>query len=137
MVASGEIYIDIMFNRATADTTLTAMNVGTTTTQGTYPVKQDGLLLQIAILITPQAATSLAQFGFILLTCTAWSPINTQTIPFVGFGLQTVPQAELNPPEYYNVNLPVKTSVAIQGQDIFLYSPVTPNLYVFGIFQAA
>jgi len=131
-----ETYIDVMFSRTTADTTLTTMNVGTTTTQGTYPVKKNGFLEQIQILITPQAATSLAQYGYIVLTCTEWSPINTQTIAFVGFGLQTVPQATLNAPQVYNVHLPVSTAVAISGQDIFLWSPVTPNLVVQGVFTA-
>ena len=131
--ARGQVYNDIMFNRATADTTLTQMNQGVTTTQGTYTPLANGYLLKVVITLTAQAATSLAQTGYITLTCTSFQPINTVTIALNGYGLQTAP-AFPNRQIERNLNLPVSTALAIKGQDIFQYSPVTPALYVEGVF---
>lgn len=134
--APGEQYWDVLFNRATADTTLTTMNVGVTSTQGTYSPKANGHLVLIEFGITPQAASSLAQTGYIVLTCTLWVPVNSLTFFFTGFGLATAPQAQNPVPIYKPCNLPISTSVAITGQDIFQYSPVTPAIYVNGLFTS-
>lgn len=144
--AAVQVYVDQMFNLGgAAVTTLTAMNPGTTSSAGAYSPKADGALIGVEIQITPQAASSLAQSGYITLTCTMWAPVNTLTIPFSGFGLATAPQViggtllrELWPQPGFPapLNLPVKTSVPINGQVIYFFSPVTPNITVSGIFSA-
>jgi hypothetical protein len=132
----GQVYEDIIANGATAVTSLTTMNVGTTSTAGTYTPKADGYLLKVTIVITPQAATSLAQTGWITLASTSFQPINTITIPIPGFGLATAPQAQNPLPFERNLNLPVRTALAITPQYIFQYSPVTPAIWVHGTFWA-
>lgn len=139
-------YWDQMFNYASAATTLTQMYAGTTSSQGTYSPKANGALQKLCIVISPQAATSLAQSGYAQLTCTAWSPVNTSTFPFGGFSLQTISSAspttgnnEQNwfPPigDGY-LNWPVSTAIPISGSVIYFYSPVTPNIVVYGLFSA-
>lgn len=132
----GQIYDDTMFNRATADTTLTTMNANLTSTQGPYVPKANGFLLSIAIVLVPQAASSLCQSGYVVLTCTSFQPINSITIAFPGFGLATAPQAQNPVPFIRNMNLPVSTALGIQGQDFFNASPVTPQIYIQGTFWA-
>lgn len=150
--AKNEVYLDMMFNLGgAAVTTLTAMNPGSanwgTNTQSgaAYSPKADGTLIGVEIQISGQAATSLAQNGYITLTCTQWAPVNTLTIPFTGFGLLTAPQLaagdterELFPKQGFpqTLNLPVKTSVAITGSVIYAWSPVTPQITVTGYFTA-
>ena len=135
----GAIYIDQMFNLGgAAVTALTAMNPGTTAAAGAYSPKADGSIRGISIQISPQAATSLAQSGYITLTCTLWAPVNTLTIPFTGFGLATAPQPAYGNGEAYawdQLDLPVKTSVPINGSVIYFFSPVTPNITVSGVFN--
>ena len=133
----GQIYDDTIANGATAVTTLTTMNVGVTGTSGAYTPKAAGYLLKIAILIAPQAASSLAQTGWITLSSTSFQPINTVTIAFTGFGLATAPQAQNPPPFERNLNLPVVPSLAITAQYIYQYSPVTPAIWIQGTFWAS
>lgn len=138
----GQIYVDQMFNLGgAAVTTLTAMNVGTTASTGQgYSPLADGHLIGVQIQVSPQAATSLAQSGFITLTATTWSPINTLTIPFTGFGLATVSQAAFGNGESYSwddLMLPVKASNVIKGSVQYNFSPVTPNITVTGRFSTA
>jgi hypothetical protein len=133
-------YVDQMFNWSTASTSLTAMNANVSSTAGPYTVKANGALVGLEIQISGQAATSLAQSGYISLTCTMWSPINTLIVPFTGFGLLTAPQllgGALERQPWADLNLPVKTSVSISGSVIFFYSPVTPNITVTGRFATS
>jgi hypothetical protein len=134
---AGIIYVDQMFNRGTADTSLTAMAFGTGSTQGTYTPQLDGTLIKVGIFVTPQAATSLVQQGRVELSQTNWTP-NTLRFPFAGFGLATVSQAAFGSGLLFEfvVNQPVKTSWPITGNDIFFFSPVTPNVIVYGYFSA-
>lgn len=130
------IYVDQMFNRTTADTSLTQMNSGTSATQGTYSPQLNGTLLKVSLFCTPQAATSLAQQGRVELSQTNWTP-NILRFPFAGFGLATAPQA-IGGSELlmeFVVQQKVQTDWPITGQDIFFFSPVTPNLIVYGTFQ--
>jgi hypothetical protein len=132
----GTQYWDVMFNRATADTALTNLNQGETTTQGTYSPQYDGVLLLVRLSLTPQAASSLAQVGYVHLICSTFTP-NTQRFVVNGFGLATAPQA-IGGSELimdYPLGQPVKASTAITGQDQFLNSPVTPQLTVVGLFS--
>jgi hypothetical protein len=135
-----QTYVDQMFNLGgAAVTTLTAMNPGTTSAAGAYSPKANGWLKGIVIQVSGQAASSLAQSGYITLTCTQWAPVNTLTIPFTGFGLLTAPQLlggnlEIQP--WAGLDLPVNTSVPINGSVIYFYSPVTPNITVTGVFGA-
>ena len=132
----GQVYTDIMFNGSTAVTTLTQLNGTTTSSANTYTPKANGYLLKVTITLTPQAATSLAQTGYVTLQCTTFQPINTIYIALSGFGLATAPQAQ-NPPQIEkNLNLPVLAAQAITGSYIYLYSPVTPNIWVEGTFWA-
>lgn len=139
-------YIDQMFNTgSTASSTLTSMFPGTTGSAGTYAVKADGMLQKIDIIVTPTAATSLCQSGFITLTCTAWKPVNTFTIGFSGFGLATAPQlyGGVQAHNYWPgagdgfLNLPVSTAIAISGQYQENFSAVTPSIVVVGLFSAS
>lgn len=137
--SAGQTYVDQMFNLGgAAVTTLTQMNANTTAAAGAYSVLSAGHLVSIQIQVSPQAATSLAQSGYITLTCTAWAPINTQTIPFTGFGLATAPQAIGGTTEastWEEVYLPVDPAITIKGSVIYFYSPVTPNITVCGRFS--
>lgn len=137
-------YFDQMFNLGgAAVTTLTQMNSGTSAAAGSYSPLADGTLKKIFIEVTPQAATSLAQSGYITLTCTAWSPVNTMTIAFTGFGIATAPQlyggiqaVQQYPPAGDGaLDLNVKTSLPIIGKVIYFFSAVTPNIVVQGHFQ--
>ncbi len=139
------IYIDQMFNLGgAAVTALTSMNPSTATAAGSYAVLADGTLDKIVIQIVPQAATSLAQTGFITLNCQLWTTQQTLTIRFSGFGIATAPQlyggrqAIQNwPPEGDgSLNLPVKQQAAIAGKIIYDgTAPVTPFATVTGIFH--
>jgi len=131
-----ETYLDQMFNYTSAVTTLTQMYAGTSSSQGTYSPKANGTLVNIFITVTPQAASSLCQEGYVTLACTNWMPVNTLTIPFVGWGLQTVPAYYNNQPFSYPVALPVNTALPITGNVIEFFSPVTPNVVVWGAFTA-
>lgn len=141
----GEPYLDQMFNLGgAAVTTLTAMNPGTTAAAGAYSPKLPGFLEKIYINITPQAASSLAQNGYVQLTCPKWK-LNTQTIAFNGFGLATAPQlyggaqaANVFPPVGDGfLHLPLDTAVPINGSVIYFFSPVTPNITVEGLFTTS
>jgi hypothetical protein len=129
-------YYDQMFNYQTASTTLTQMYPNATAAQGTYAPQLVGTLVRVDILITPQAATSLAQQGRVELNCPIWAP-NTMRIPFAGFGLATAPQAiggnELG--FSLGLNLTVNPQQPITGNVIYYFSPVTPNIVVSGLFQ--
>lgn len=131
------IYIDQMFNRGTADTALTQMAAGVSAVQGTYSPQLNGKLLKIGVFITPQAATSLAQQGRIELSQQNWRP-NLLRFPLAGFGLATAPQAFAGSQLLFEfpVDQPVQTDWPITGNDIFFFSPVTPNIIVYGYFQA-
>lgn len=131
------VYVDQMFNRTTADTALTQMNAGVSSTQGTYSPQLSGRLIKIGIFVTPQAATSLAQQGRVELSQQNWKP-NLLRFPFAGFGLATAPQAFGGSELLYEflVDQPVQTDWPITGNDIFVFSPVTPNLIVYGYFSA-
>ena len=129
------VYTDQMFNRGTADTSLTQMAAGVSSTQNTYSPQLNGTLKRVDIFVTPQAATSLAQQGRVELSQTNWKP-NILRFPFAGFGLATAPQS-IGGTELvfsYAVEQPVQTDWPITGNDIFFFSPVTPNLIVVGTF---
>lgn len=134
-----ETYIDILFNLGgAAVTTLTQMNSGTSAAAGTYSPKANGFLQDIAVELNPQAASSLAQSGYITLVCTAWAPVNTMTIGMSGFGLATAPQlyGGVQGVMHWPVNLPVNTALPITGSVIYVYSPVTPFVQIVGSFLA-
>src|SRR5467141_422297 len=130
------VFSDVMFNLGgAAVTSLTSMNAGTSSTAGPYSPQADGVLLTVNIYITPQAATSLAQSGRMELTQSQWNP-NILRYAFSGFGLATAPQAVGGNILVLSraVNQPVDTSLAITGQVIYFFSPVTPNIVVEGTF---
>jgi len=136
---AGQRYVDVMFNWATASTALTGMYSGTGTNSTPYAPRARGSLLEIYILVSPQAASSLAQSGYITLTTTSWKPINSITIPFTGFGLATAPQllgGNLEVTPYVGMNMPVDPSLGIAGSVLYAYSPVTPFITVAGKFSA-
>lgn len=142
----GAPYFTQLFNLGgTAVTALTAMNPGTTAAAGAFSVPAKGALQKIYINVTPQAASSLAQNGYVQLVCTTWSPVNTLILSFNGFGLATAPQlyggaqaANIFPPVGDGfLNLPVDTAVAINGSVIYFFSPVTPNITVCGLFTTS
>ena len=138
------VYIDQMFNLGgAAVTSLTSMNASTTSSAASYSVLADGILDKIILQVTPQAATSLAESGYVTLNCQLWTTQQTLTIPFAGFGLATAPQVyggigantQFPPAGDGSLGLPVKQQAAIAGKVIYFYSPVTPNITVTGIFH--
>lgn len=135
----GQTYVDQMFNLGgAAVTTLTQMNANTSAAVGLYTTLSKGHLVGLQIQISPQAASSLAQSGYITLTCTAWAPINTMTIAFTGFGLATAPQPAYGNGESYgwdDLYLPIDPALGIKGSVIYFFSPVTPNITVTGRFS--
>jgi len=139
----GQFYFDQMFNLGgAAVTTLTAMNPGTTAAAGSYSPKLTGALQKLTIKVSPQAASSLAQSGYVYLNCPKWT-LNTQIFPFNGFGIATAPQLiggiiedTVYPPVGDGfMNLPVEPQTPIIGQVIYFYSPVTPNIVLEGMFS--
>lgn len=139
------LYLDQMFNSgSTASSTLTSLFPGTTSSSGTYSPKANGTLLKLDIIVTPTAASSLCQSGYITLNCTSWTPVNLQTISFSGYGLATAPQlyGGVQAHNYYPpagdgvLNWPVSTAVPITGQYVELFSAVTPSIQVMGLFSA-
>lgn len=133
-----QTYIDAMFNLGgAAATSLTAMNPGVATSGTDYMPKANGTLLEIYIAITPQAASSLAQSGYLTLSSTSFVPINTLTINFAGFGLATAPQLYGGQQAItkYTLGLPVKESQKITSSILYYYSPVTPYATVTGKFS--
>lgn len=140
MGMGGQTYIDQMFNLGgAAVTALTNMNSKATADgSGSYKPKVAGALIDLTVMVTPQAASSLAQSGYMTLQCTKWAPQNTLTIPFAGFGLATAPQlyggAQAIWP-WKSLNLPVDPAVEILGQVLYTYSPVTPFITVTGTFR--
>jgi hypothetical protein len=138
MMGGGQRYVDQMFNLGgAAVTTLTAMNANTSSAAGSYAPLTKGHLISVFIQISGQAASSLAQSGYITLTCPTFVPINTMTIPFTGFGLLTAPQLiGGNLEEFeWDMNLLVDSATPIIGKVIYFYSPVTPNITVTGVFS--
>lgn len=131
------VYVDQMFNRQTADTSLTQLQNGTGSAQGTYSPQLNGRLIKIGVFVTPQAATSLAQQGRVELSQTNWKP-NILRFPFAGFGLATAPQAFGGSELLFEflVDQPVQTDWPITGNQIYFFSPVTPNTIVYGYFSA-
>ncbi len=132
-------YVDQMFNLGgVAVTTLSPMSSGTTSNlSGSYAPKRKGTLVDLIIMVTPQAATSLAQSGYITLNCPIWSGLNTLTIPFAGFGLATAPQllgGALETVPWRGLSLPVDPANPIIGNVTYAYSPVTPYITVTGQF---
>ncbi len=144
MPAGQQFYADQMFNLGgAAVTALTAMNPGVTAAAGAYSPKLLGSLEKLIIKITPQAATSLAQSGYVYLNCPKWK-LNTQIFAFNGFGIATAPQSyggntadTIYPPDGDGyLALPVEPQTPIIGQIVYFYSPVTPNAVVQGLFAA-
>jgi hypothetical protein len=136
---SGQVYVDQMFNLGgAAVTALTAMNGGVSADgSGKYSPKKKGHLISISIMVTPQAASSLAQSGYLTLNNTEWAPVNTLTIPFAGFGLATAPQLYGGAQaltRWEDLMLPVDTANPIIGNVLYAYSPVTPFITVTGKF---
>ena len=135
-----ETYIDAMFNYigAAAPTTLTQMYSGTSSSAGPYQPKANGMLVNLCIALTPQAASSLCQLAEVTLTCTLWVPVNTLTLYVTGWGLQTVPISQTGTPNEHNwpVSLPVSTAIGIIANVQTFASPVTPNVTITGAFTA-
>src|SRR5439155_26087517 len=129
------IYVDIIANEVTARTTETQMLAGNTATAGKYYPKFRGKLVKVTSKVTPQAATSLCQAGYVKLIQEDWDP-NTIIFAFNGFGLATAPQAiggNLLDTEQI-VDLVVSPDKPI---DTLLFendSPVTPRVRVEGTF---
>jgi len=129
------VYVDIIANETTARTSETQMLAGNTSTAGKYYPKFKGRLVKVIIKVTPQAATSLCQAGYVKLIQEDWDP-NTIIFAFNGFGLATAPQAvggnELDTEQL--VDLVVSPDKPI---DTLLFendSPVTPRIRVVGVF---
>ena len=135
------VYTDTIFNyTGAANTALTAMYSGITSTAGTYSPQLDGTLVKITILVVPQAASSLCQDQRVELSQTNWTP-NVLRFPTGGFGLQTVGSGAWNAGgvnQYdFVVNQPVKTAWPITGNQICPGTgPVTPAIFVTGYFTA-
>lgn len=131
------VYVRQMFNWTTASTSLTTMNAGTTSTAGPYSPAVAGKLVKIQIVITPQAASSLAQQGRVELSQDNWNPTRLE-FPFAGFGLATAPQLYGGTQALFEwpIDQEARTDWPITGQAIFFFSPVTPNVVVSGFFTA-
>lgn len=133
------IYVDQMFNLSgAAVTTLTSMNAGTGTTAGAYAPQLNGRLLKIEILLVPQAATSLAEYGQYELSQTNWKP-NILRFACPGFGLQTVAgRGDDGNVRTHNfpIDQAVQTDWPITGNAIYRGTgPVTPTVHILGFFS--
>ena len=131
------IYPDIIANETTARTTETQMLAGNTATAGKYYPKFKGKLVKVRIKVTPQAATSLCQAGYVKLIQEDWDP-NTIIFQFSGFGLATAPQAiggNVLDTDYI-VDLVVAPDKPIDSLLFEYDSPVTPRVRVVGTFTS-
>lgn len=138
--AGGQWFNDVLGNWSTASTAFTTINFGTGSAAGSYVAKFTGLLQKIRFFLSPQAATSLCQSGYVTVNCNKWA-IQTHTFAFSGWGLQTVPAYYNNQPTDYPpagdayLNLPIEPQYQILMQVQYAYSPVTPFLAIEGMFQ--
>ena len=129
------IYVDIIANETTARTSETQMLAGNTATAGKYYPKFRGKLVKVKVKVTPQAATSLCQAGYVMLIQEDWDP-NTIIFAFNGFGLATAPQvyggnqADTD----FLVDLAVAPDKPIDSLLFENDSPVTPRIRVEGTF---
>jgi len=133
------IYTDQMFNLSgAAVTTLTAMNFGTGSTPGTYSPQLSGRLLKIQILLVPQAASSLAEYGQYEISQSNWNP-NKLRFVVPGWGLQTVAGRGSdgnNRTHEFVIDQPVRTEWPITGEAVYRGTgPVTPTVHILGFFQ--
>ncbi len=128
------IYTRVIFNSQGEDVALADLQVGTSTTAGTYTVPFDGKLLKVVLMWSAEAVTSLAHAVRVELSANNWKP-NRLEFEMTMSGIHTAP-AFYVPPVEFVVDQPVTVNQAITGQ--FIYSggdtPVTCNLVVLGFF---
>lgn len=113
-------------------------SVGTTidaeTAMTAYTPQVNGRLK--AVIINPGgiAATSLIESGYVRLRCTTFGGVD-MVAPFSGIGLETVPRAEKKMFRT-ECDLQVRSGVPITGLYYYNVTPVTPELFVYGEFEA-
>lgn len=94
----------------------------------------NGQLIGLRVLISRNAASTLIDGGSIRLTSTSFNP-NSAEIGFTGTGLQTAPANEQYPIDY-DFDQPVQAGVPVnlELRNITSGTPVTPSVFVFGLF---
>ncbi len=126
-----------MFNSDSESTSLADMNNGTSSTVGDFSPLRDGKLLKVIVSIGYTSASSLIEGIRIELTETDWVP-NTLMFYVSGEGLHTAPHfSGTRGFTEYVVDQPVSKASPIAGQLIHVggASPVTSNVFVFGVFS--
>lgn len=130
------LYYDMMFNTEGVSTAIADLNKGTTGAAGDYNAQKSGQLLTVIVFVAYTAATSLVEVGRVELKCTLWNP-NLILFPFEGHGLHTAPGQGGDSNVYkWPVDQAVKSETPIKGQYIFIDTPTTPRLEVYGAFNS-
>lgn len=126
---------DQMFNTEGVSTTESELNSGTTTTTGPYTPSKSGRLKAIKIVAGYQAATSLVEGGRVRLASAQFGGVDI-VVPFQGTGLHTAP-ADGNPEStnIHECDAPAAAGIPIRGLYMFVDTPTTPTLQVFGLFE--
>ncbi len=103
-------------------------------TPATYTPAVNGRLTKVLINPGAIAATTLIESGYVRLRCTTFGGVD-MVAPFAGAGLETVPRAEKKL-WVTECDLAVKAGVPITGLYYYNVAPTTPELFVFGEFEA-
>lgn len=124
-------FIDLLGYTTGTGTTFAAV------TGSPYAPKVSGRLKKILVLISRTANTSIAWGGEILLKSPTFGGVDCQ-LPFQGIGEAAADIVEAAMPVqiFDDVDLAVKTGVNITVQYRYLVTPTTPQLYLYGVFEA-
>lgn len=113
-------------------TVVTTADVETALTS--FTPSKDARLVGVEIMVGGVAATSLVEQGYIKMTCTTFSGVDTY-FGFSGCGVRTAPAVQLQP-NRHNCMLPVKSGTPIKGYIYHNVTATTPEILVYGIFEA-
>lgn len=90
-------------------------------------------LIGIEIILAGQAATSLMEGGYIKMSCPTFGGVDLYC-GFAGNGLRTAPATTIHPAQHVCI-LPVSAGTPVKGYINWNVLAVTPEVYVYGIFE--
>lgn len=101
----------------------------------TFAPLTNARLKEIIVVAGGIAATSLIECGYVVVEATSFGGIRG-LVPFSGAGLQTAPKAVNSGIFKQEVDLKVNIGVALTIKYYYNVLPTTPELLVFGVFEA-
>lgn len=120
-------FVDLMYQN-------TGVTIDSETPMTDYMPPINATLVKIMIEVGGIAATSLIEYGYVRLKCSAFGNVE-MVAPFHGIGLETVPRKD-KPRQETECSLQIKSGVPIKGSYYYNVAPVTPELMVYGVFEA-